>query len=80
MLLVSIGRFPAFYVVLVPLQYVPTIPLLSTYVIDNCFILFKKERAHNVYVVKIQTMSQKCTLVILCFCICICSQNTNYVA
>ena len=30
---VSIGHFAAFYVVLVPLEYIPTIPPHSTYVI-----------------------------------------------
>ena len=39
---VSISHFPAFYVVLVPLGYIPSIPLHSSYVIDIRFILFKK--------------------------------------
>ena len=34
--------FPAFYVVFVPLEYIPTIPPHSTYIIVICFLLFKK--------------------------------------
>ena len=40
---VSIGHFPAFYVVLVPLEYVSNIPPHSSYVTDICFVLFKKK-------------------------------------
>ena len=40
-LLFSIGHSRAFYVVFVPLEYVPTIPPHSTYVKVSCFILFK---------------------------------------
>ena len=39
---VYIGRFAAFYVVLVPLEYIPSIPTHSSYVIDICFVPFKK--------------------------------------
>ena len=42
-LVVSIGHFPAFYVVFVPLVYIPTILPHSSYVIDICFVLFKKK-------------------------------------
>ena len=37
----TIGHFPAFYVVLVPLEYILTIPPHSSYVIEICFVLFK---------------------------------------
>ena len=37
---VSIGHFPTFYVVFVPLEYVPTIPPHSTCVIVSCFVLY----------------------------------------
>ena len=40
-LVVSIGHFPAFYVVFVSLEYVPNTH--STYVIVSCFVLFKKK-------------------------------------
>ena len=39
--IVSSGHSCAFYVVFVPLEYVPTIPPHSSNVIDICFILFK---------------------------------------
>ena len=39
-LVVSIGRFPAFYVVLVPLEYIPSIPPHSTYVIVYFVLLY----------------------------------------
>ena len=38
---VSSGHFHAFHVVFVPQEYVPTIPLHSTYVMVNYFVLFK---------------------------------------
>ena len=41
-LVVSTGCLRAFYVILVPLEYILTIPPHSTYVIVICFILFKK--------------------------------------
>ena len=40
---VSIGHFPAFYAILVPLEYVPNIPLHSSYIIDF-FHTFQKVR------------------------------------
>ena len=40
---VSIGHSHTFYVVFVPLEYVPTIPPHSSCVINICFILFKKK-------------------------------------
>ena len=36
----NIGHIPAFYVILVPLEYIPTIPPHSTYIIVICFVLF----------------------------------------
>ena len=44
---VSIGHFPALYVVLVPLEYVPTMPHHSSYIIDICFVLFKRKGDRN---------------------------------
>ena len=38
---VFIGNISAFYVILVPLEYVPTIPSHSAYIIDICFVLCK---------------------------------------
>ena len=38
---VSIGRFPAFYVVLVPLEYIPSIPPHSSYVIVLMVFTYK---------------------------------------
>ena len=69
---VFIGHFPAFYVVFVPLEYITNIPPHASYVIDICFVVFKKREGQqricsqdtnyvtilNVYVVKIQIMSQ----------------------
>ena len=37
---VSIGGFAAFKVIFTPLEYVLTIPPLSSYVINICFVLF----------------------------------------
>ena len=38
---VSIGRLTAFYVVLVPMEYIPSKPLLSAYVIVSFLYLQK---------------------------------------
>ena len=38
----SIGAFLAFKVVFTPLEYIPTIPPLSSYVINIRFIIFKR--------------------------------------
>ena len=59
---VSIGRFRAFYVVFVPLEYVPTIPPHSTFAIvhnaqPNCFYI-----GHYVVEVKIQILLQSVSL------------------
>ena len=59
---VSDGHFPAFYVVLVLLEYIPSIPPHSSYVIGICS-QNTNYVAHYVvvFVVKLQIMS-KCTL------------------
>ena len=40
---VSIGVNPTFKVIFTPLEYVPTKPSLSTYIINICFVLFKQK-------------------------------------
>ena len=41
-IVVSIGAFLAFKVIFTPLEYILTIPPLSSYVINICFVLFKQ--------------------------------------
>ena len=41
---VFIGLFLAFYVVFVPLEYIPAIPTNASCVINICFILFTQKR------------------------------------
>ena len=41
-LVVSIGVILTFKVIFTPLEYVPTIPLLSSHVINICSVLFKR--------------------------------------
>ena len=46
---VSIWSLSCFCLVIVPLEYIPTIPLHSIYVIVSCFVLFKSyECPHSV--------------------------------
>ena len=45
---VSIGAFLTFYVVFAPLEYIPTIPPLSSFVI-NIFCTFQMERGSAKY-------------------------------
>ena len=42
MRVVSIGAILTFKVVFTPLEYIPTIPPLSSYFINICFVLFKQ--------------------------------------
>ena len=47
---VSSGRFHAFHVIFVPLEYVPTVSPYSAHVIVNGFVLSKVKSAHNINV------------------------------